>query len=318
MPRSKRSTSAPRWRSARALPARGVGPERADRGDRDGAPVAAGADRRCVPRRGGRAGRRQGQQAHPRDESRRRPELRVGHRVDDVARARRPPCRRRSARPGRSTWTSSDDGAIGALPGVDQLVERSGDRRAPRRPACPAAARRGPARPSGTTPRLGPAELRLQDPVGDLPALERVELDRDGVLEVAGLVAQRDAEPLAQEGPDRVAQEALELVEADGSSSVTGGSGSARNGGGVVARASVRPGRRPGAGGRSSTGRRAPSSPCSKLRGSKGWSGCATTMASRARPARGAHGVVDHVEQLADRHRRRAVAGWSARRGPSR
>ena len=59
------------------------------------------------------------------------------------------------------------------------------------------------------------AEHPVEQPLPDAPALQRVELDGQRVFDLVGVVADADAEPLAQEGADGVAGEADEVLELD-------------------------------------------------------------------------------------------------------
>ena len=79
--------------------------------------------------------------------------------------------------------------------------------------------------PGGSVPRaisaathasmLAPREDPVEQPLPDTPALQRVELDRQRVFDLVGVVADADAEPLAQEGAGGVAGEAHEVLELD-------------------------------------------------------------------------------------------------------
>ena len=84
--------------------------------------------------------------------------------------------------------------------------------------------------------------------------LEAVELDRERVVELVGVVGDTNAEPLAQERADR----ALRRSATRSSSSISGrrrGSGAARNGAGRRAGAGQRAGARRASRGRSSRAR---------------------------------------------------------------
>ena len=59
---------------------------------------------------------------------------------------------------------------------------------------------------------LAGEDLR-QQPVADLPELERVEVDRDRVGQLVGLERRRHVEPPAEERPDRVGEEPLQVGE---------------------------------------------------------------------------------------------------------
>ena len=61
--------------------------------------------------------------------------------------------------------------------------------------------------------RVLTVEQLAQEPVADLPQLERVEVDRDGVGELVGLERRRHVEPPAQERAGRPDQEVLEICE---------------------------------------------------------------------------------------------------------
>ena len=156
--------------------------------------VLAARPRPIVSARNARSGQVavSGEQMQPRDEAERGPSRRVRHAVHHVAahardradegrRAGQVDMRRRpsAARVAlRAACTRSSSGSlISVSTGVGQRPGRQ-------RPA---------GELGGLARRLvGAAEPRREHPVADLPALERVELDRDGVVEVAGLVAQRD------------------------------------------------------------------------------------------------------------------------------
>ena len=99
--------------------------------------------------------------------------------------------------------------------------------------------------PGGSVPRaisaamhasmLAPREDPVEQPLPDAPALQRVELDRQRVFDLVGVVADADAEPLAQEGADGVAGEAHEVLELDEGLRRRGGSGPVRKGGSCCA-----------------------------------------------------------------------------------
>ena len=121
-------------------------------------------------------------------------------------------------------------------------------------------------------------------------------------LDLVGVVADADAEPLAQERPHRVLDEPHEVVELD--ERRRRAAAAARSGTARSAARSPASARAPSSVTRSKLhARPGTSSPAMKLRGSNGCSGWRTTT-SRAASPRGP--CVDHVEQLADRHRRRA------------
>ncbi len=79
--------------------------------------------------------------------------------------------------------------------------------------------------PGGSVPRAISAAMQasmsraaedpVEQPLPDAPALQRVELDGQRVFDLVGVVADADAEPLAQEGADGVAGEADEVLELD-------------------------------------------------------------------------------------------------------
>ena len=105
---------------------------------------------------------------------------------------------------------------------------------------------------------LGAGEDAVEQPLPDAPALERVELDGQRVVDLVGVVADADAEPLAQERAHGVLDEADEVLELDERRRSPRGSGPARNG---------------AAGARSVASARAPSSVTgSKLHGRSGTS----------------------------------------------
>ena len=266
-------------------PAGLVGPERADTRHRDGEAASTPPADGAAPRKGdpGRppsaragaptpAGEPPDRASSRSRSARRRLAVRrpcrrapADHRHIDAGTRARPDrprsARRPPARPARSVSSSSDD--------VGQLPRRQGaTRQLSLEARCLA----------------GAGELGLQHTVGDLPTLKPVELDGDRVVEVPGLVAQRDAEPLAQERAHRVAQEPLDLIETDGRRAV-GLERVSQERRRAVSRASAPPARRPGGARRSSTARRRRARPARSCDGSKGWSGCATTTASRARPS---------------------------------
>ena len=82
-----------------------------------------------------------------------------------------------------------------------------------------------PSWPGGSVPRpisariaaapLGAGQPRVEQPLADAPLLEPVELDRQRVLDLVGVVGDADAQPLAQERPHRALDEAHEVVELD-------------------------------------------------------------------------------------------------------
>ena len=173
--------------------------------------------------------------------------------------------------------------------------------------------------PGGSAPRanfgrltgllVGTAQSSLQHAVGDLPLLQRVELERDRILEVAGLLPQRDLELLSQESPHGMPQEAFEPVEAD---LVICGKREwlSEERGGIVTWVE----RCPGAG------------EVQRVEAPRGVAdqGAALVVPGVERlqrvrqnhdvtrlAARHRHRVVDHVQQLADRH-----GGWTRQIGP--
>ena len=82
---------------------------------------------------------------------------------------------------------------------------------------CELARGQRPARDLGRDARFDvrAGEHPVEQPLPDTPTLQRVELDRQRVIELVGVVPDADAEPLAQEGADGVAGEAHEVFELD-------------------------------------------------------------------------------------------------------
>ena len=202
---------------------------------RRAAPVARAPDRDRLERplrvRGG-----QREQPHPRRE----PVLGADARVGDgaAARRRRRPgpsrsaCGRRRARPGRRPTPAARRRRAPRSAAADDLLDDRADAR-----RCTGS----PSRPGGSVPRAISAAIArvdrrrrraraVEQPLADAPALEGVELDRQRVVDLVGVVADADAEALAQERAHRVLDEAHEVVELDERSRRCGGSGPARNG----------------------------------------------------------------------------------------
>ena len=63
---------------------------------------------------------------------------------------------------------------------------------------------------------LPPARPDSEQPLAHAPLLKGVQLDRQTFSGILGSLAHADAEPLAQEGPDRVLGEAYQQVDLDG------------------------------------------------------------------------------------------------------
>ncbi len=190
----------------------------------------------------------------------------------------------RPARPGRSSWTSSETGSAVLCPARHQLVERAGDvvedgvGQLPRRQRAARQLRR-----PGTSAWLAPASWAC--------STRSATCHRSSPSSSIGMASSKSRVLLRKEIPsrsrrkarDRVAQEPLELVEADGARRRRA-RGNAR---GTTARScrGVSAARAPARCSASKLhGAPATSSPDTKLRRSKGWRGCATTTASRARP----------------------------------
>ena len=220
----------------------------------------------------------------------------------------------RARRRASATLTSTDAGSRrrlrvrGAPRSRSTLGRDLVDHRLARaRPAAASRARSRRRRPRST---LAPASRASSSRCADAPPLQPVELDRQRVVDLVGVVADADPEPLAQERAHRVLGRSARGRRARPAASARGGSGPARNGAArravgverprAVERDAVEAPRRSGT-----------SSPAVKLRGSNGCSGWRTTTVARGRrPDR----AVDHVEQLADRHRGRPRRGSCARR----
>ena len=150
----------------RGLPAGAlVGPERADpwRRRRCG-PSGCHDSGRSSAASNGRSGQvaREREQPHPRDEAQRRPEPRVGHRVDDVAtHARHGADEAATNRRGRRARRATS-AAVGALARRDELVQRGADPSgAPASASVPGRqAATGDSRPPRTHSGVGPGEAR--------------------------------------------------------------------------------------------------------------------------------------------------------------
>ena len=135
--------------------------------------------------------------------------------------------------------------------------------------------------PHARRPARAPASTPVEQPLTDPPPLERVELDRERVLDLVEALADEDPEPVAQQGPHRALDEPDEPVELDDR---------------LVERRERRGQERPAAPGAAPSSARAPASdrrskpqgrsaisaPAVKLRGSNGCSGW-----RRSAPARG-------------------------------
>ena len=157
-----------------------------------------------------------------------------------------------SARPpGSAIFTSSDVRLARAGHGDDGLHDRHDA--VDHRPA-EHARRQAAARDLGERggARAGAGEPRLEQPLADPPLLERVELDRQGVLDLVVVLGDADPEPLAQERAHGMAGEADEVLDLEQRRRAAGErAGEERAGRGALA------GERPGAverdAGRSST-----------------------------------------------------------------
>ena len=146
-------------------------------------------------------------------------------------------------------------------------------------------------------------QLRLQHAVRDLPTLQRVEFDGDGVSK--SRVLSRSEIRVARAGtpaPGGAGTARPDRARGSRRGRAQAGAPRRRRRSGA---ASAPPGRRPGASASKLHGSPATRAPGTKFRGSKGWSGCDTTTASAGAPFAGAHGVIDHVEQLAHGYGRR-------------
>jgi len=64
--------------------------------------------------------------------------------------------------------------------------------------------------------QIEPAETAVHPPLADAPLLERVQLDGQPVLGLVLDVTHRHAEPLSEEGLDRVLHEPDEILECGG------------------------------------------------------------------------------------------------------
>ena len=239
----------------------------------------------------------QREQPHPRPEPVARVDLRVRDASSAATRAR-PGTVPVSRRPPTSTLTSTDRPA-------PPRAARAPARRSRPRPARSPAITGYPSCPGGSLPRgdLGqdrrPALRARPSPrraaAGRRPTSRGVELDRQRVGDLVGVVADADPEPLAQERAHRVLDEPHEVLRARPARARAPAAARAgtraRRARGRTARA-----RPPASRDRSSTAWPAPARPRVKLRGSNGCSGCRTHAPSRP----------DHVQQLADRDRGRA------------
>ena len=193
--------------------------------------------------------------------------------------------RRRADDPGRRGGELGDDGA--------DLVDH-----------------RLPSTPGGSVPRAISATCRrrarrrpagLEQPLADAPPAERVELDRERVLDLVGERADADPEPLAQERPHRVLDEP---TRSSSSTTVSGRAAAGRQERPAGRRGRARACAPASASGQSSRAR--PAARPVKLRGSNGCSGWRITTCSRAGPPRSGR-CVDDVQQLADGNGRRAA-----------
>ncbi len=193
MPRSKRSNSA----TEVVLGRRPAGWLRRARAGRSSPPRWWNAGVRPRPMvcaskgRAGKAAVKAKRRSHAMQACR-RPESRVRHRVHDVA--SHPGDRAGETGPAGQvelrTRARRDRSRSARLP----PARRSAPVRSPRTASAKLPGRQAAARQLCVQTRClaGAGQLGLEHAVGDLPALQPVELDRDGVLEVPGLVAQRD------------------------------------------------------------------------------------------------------------------------------
>ena len=223
--------------------------------------------------------------------------------------------------PGRSTCTSTDEAGRRTRPGLHELVQRTGDRRrGPRRPAAPAAGRRGRPPHRGTSSALAPASWAC--------STRSAICHCSSASRSIGMASSNSRVLLRSETFSRSRRKARTGCRRNRSSwsnsiglPSKGGSGSARNGGGAWRGVSAA-----SAPARCRESKLHGPSPArargSKLRGSNGWSGCSTTIASRARPEPDRAGVrapCGRRRRAARRPGRPAgEAGSNARRGPSR
>ena len=118
-------------------------------------------------------------------------------------------------------WDADVDGAEVAcrpeqrLGGADDVLDLGQDRLDHRQPED--AGRQGAAGllGQGRGARVDAGQARAQEAVPHAPLLEVVELDREAVLDLVGVVGDADAEALAQERADGALDEADEVVELD-------------------------------------------------------------------------------------------------------
>ena len=148
------------------------------------------------------------------------------------------------------------------------------------------ARRQRPARDLGGDARLDARarEDAVEQPLPDTPALERVELDRQRVFDLVGVVPDADAEPLAQERAGRDARRSARGPRAPRAARSPPAAG--RRGRAEARRASVVSARAPLSVTESKLhARSGTSSPTMKFFGSNGCSGCLISTRSRAGPS---------------------------------
>jgi hypothetical protein len=154
--------------------------------------------------------------------------------------------------------------------------------------------------------RLAPGQARVEEALADVPALQAVELDGQGVLDLGREVAEAEPEAPAHERPHRVLHEAHEVVELDRARrAALERRGQERRRGRPVGRQRARPGERgvveaprPVAGEHAGT-------EVARVEGLQRMAD--EDAAARGLAVLGADRPVDDVEQLADRDRGRAL-----------
>ena len=153
---------------------------------------------------------------------------------------------------------------------------------------------------------LGAGEHAVEQPLPDAPFLERVELDRQLVLDLVEELADADPEPVAQERFDRVLDEPHEVVELD--HGVRAGWQRRRQERLVeLAGPRQRPCARERLDGRSSTVRSGTSLPGDEVPRIERLERMVDHDLIARRAVLAAHRPIDDVEQLADRNGRRAT-----------
>ena len=192
----------------------------------------------------------------------------AGHRADE-----RPPVRERDADVERLGGRAAGPGLGLGDDRVDDRVDGVDHRLAQHARGQLAAGDLGEDR----GPPVDAAEARLEQPLADVPALEAVELDREGVGDLVVEVAHAHVEPLAQEGAHRVLDEADEVVELDHVAA-----GGRQRAGEERRRLGARGGERAGAAERDRVEAPTGLAPASKLRGSNGCSGWRVTTPASA------------------------------------